>query len=308
MLQRLLKPWFVFRPTQLIRRLVSQMRPASPGYAPMRTSWGAEILADPAKTIGRSISTTGLYDLAVSEALARLITPGDTVVDAGANVGYMTVLAGMVTGPTGRVLAFEPHPELFGVLERNVAAARAMFGGTFHTTHAALGDRTGTAELQVPAAFESNDGLCRIRASPAGDGHVMNVRMSTLDEVLTDTRPVVLKLDVEGFEPQVLKGAARSLARRQIRHVVFEEHATSGGETARLLEGAGYRIFALGWSLLGPKVGAVGAGRYAKEYESPSFIASLAPDEVLARCARRGWRVLETLTVDTLAPSVPGNP
>ncbi len=47
----------------------------------------------------------------MSEVLARLIDPGDTVVDAGANVGYMTVLAAAAAGPTGRVVAFEPHPE-----------------------------------------------------------------------------------------------------------------------------------------------------------------------------------------------------
>ena len=59
---------------------------------------GDGVLADSTKTIGQSIRTTGLYDLAVSEVLARLIDPGDTVVDAGANVGYMTVLAAAAAG------------------------------------------------------------------------------------------------------------------------------------------------------------------------------------------------------------------
>jgi hypothetical protein len=155
----------------LVRRAVSGRLQPSYGYTPLQTSWGTEVIADPSRTIGRSIVTTGLYDIAVSESLARLVAPGDTVVDAGANVGYMTVLAGVAAGPTGRILSFEPHPQLFEVLQRNVANVRGRLNlGTFETHQVALGDRAGTAELQLPPDFESNDGIARISpaARPAG--------------------------------------------------------------------------------------------------------------------------------------------
>ena len=84
------------------------------------------MIVDPTRAIGRSIVTTGLFDLAVSELLARLIDPGDIVVDAGANVGYMTVLAATAAGRSGRVLAFEPHPELFAVLCQNAGYAMEL--------------------------------------------------------------------------------------------------------------------------------------------------------------------------------------
>ena len=104
------------------------------------------MIADPAKMIGRSLFTTGIYDIAVSEVLARLIAPaGDTVVDAGANVGYMTLLAGVAAGSSGRVLSWEPHPELVSVLQSNVAALNARGGAADITIrNAALGPEPDT--------------------------------------------------------------------------------------------------------------------------------------------------------------------
>src|SRR5882724_10865694 len=90
MLSRLWKPWFIYRPTQAFKRVFCQWRRPSGGYRSLPVAWGLEVIADPGKTIGHSIWTTGIYDLAVSEVIARLVQPGDTVIDAGANVGYMS--------------------------------------------------------------------------------------------------------------------------------------------------------------------------------------------------------------------------
>ena len=126
-MKRLWKPWYVWRPWQLVSRLDYSIRGPRAGYTEMRIAWGMSILADARKTIGRSIRTTGIYDLAVSEILARVVRPGDTVVDAGANVGYMTLLTAIAAGPSGKVMAWEPHPELFGVLKRNVSSLSTRF-------------------------------------------------------------------------------------------------------------------------------------------------------------------------------------
>jgi hypothetical protein len=95
-LSQIAKPWYVWRPWQLVRRASIVISPPQSGYTALPVAWGISVIADPAKMIGRSLFTTGIYDIAVSEVLARLIKPGDTVVDAGANVGYMTLLAGQV--------------------------------------------------------------------------------------------------------------------------------------------------------------------------------------------------------------------
>ncbi len=268
-------------------------QPRPHGFAPLSTSWGAQIIADPARAIGRSILTTGVYDLAVSEALFRLISPRETVVDAGANVGYMTVLAATAVGTGGKVLSFEPHPELFAVLTRNIAAARrAGACGEVKAYQAAVGDEPGTAHLCLPPGFDKNDGLASIESQPSAVGRSLPVRMVTLDEVLGDAAVSLLKIDVEGYEPKVLKGSAHALSQRRVRHVIFEDHSIRNSEAARILRDAGYRVFSLGWSIRGPRVKPLGAGSQPSRNEAPSFIATLEPDEVLARCRPTGWATL----------------
>jgi FkbM family methyltransferase len=289
---RLWKPWFVYRPDRLIRRVVTAFRPPSRGYIPLQTSWGVRVIADPTRTIGQSILTTGVYDLAVSEALARLVSPGDTVVDAGANVGYMTVLASVAAGPSGKVVSIEPHARLFAVLQENIAAVRKQLNISRIELHnVALGDQPGTAELQLPPGFDSNDGIARIgQATPGGQS--VTVPVEALDGVLGEGSAAVLKLDVEGYEAQVLRGSAHLLAGRRVRHIVFEDHAVDGSEVIRLLREAGYYLFSLGWSMRGLRIQPIEAGSLATKYEAPNFIGTLDPDEVLARCRPKGWLVL----------------
>jgi FkbM family methyltransferase len=253
------------------------------------------ILADPTKTLGRSIWTTGIYDLAVSEVLARLIQPGDVVIDGGANIGYMTLLAATTAGPSGKVLSFEPHPKLFSILEQNVArASQAVPMARVVLRNTALGERAGQAELIVPERFAENEGLAYIDRDGAPGARRLTVGMETIDEVLGADSVAMLKLDVEGYELQALEGATRSLAARRIRHIVFEDHQGRGSAAMRLLASVGYRVYSIGWSVKGPKLAPAEGGRLAKEYEAPSYLATFEPDEVSRRCSRHGWSVLRS--------------
>ena len=303
MLGHLSKPWFVYRPSQLARRAL-RWTTATPGLHPLETAWGATIVADPSRTIGHSIVTTGVFDLAVSEVLARLIDRGATVVDAGANVGYMTVLAATASGATGRVLAFEPHPELFAVLQQNIERYQSRFTTRPAAKHdagppaanvtphnIALGDRDGVATLVVPTSFGSNDGTAHLAVDgTATPGVPVNVRR--LDAVLGNTVVDVMKLDVEGFEAQVLMGAARALGERRIRHVIFEDHDVTQSGAARVLRDTGYTLFAVGWTLNRLVLQPLAAGPLAHAYEAPSFIATREPELVVERCRATGWHVL----------------
>src|SRR5262249_43136679 len=119
----------------------------------------------------------------------------------------------------------------------------------------------------------------------------IQVQLETIDEVLGATPVDVMKLDVEGGELQVIYGARRTL-RAGVRHIVFEEHRGPGSDAMRYLESIGYTIFAIGWSIRGPKLGPLSGARLAAPYESPNYVATLAPDDVQRRCARSGWLTL----------------
>jgi FkbM family methyltransferase len=291
MIDRVWKPWFVYRPSQLVRRLRPGL--AAAGFHPVETAWGGTLLVDPTRTIGHSIATTGVFDLAVSEAIARLVPPGGVVVDAGANVGYMSVLAAMAAGPAGRVEAFEPHPALVSVLRQNVAASERTGGSAPIAVHAtALGDRAGTAALLLPEEFGANDGTARVIDSPGQRGQTNDVPMMTLDDVIGETRLDVIKMDVEGFEAHVLAGARRAIESRRITHVVFEDHDVERSEVVQRLKGAGYQLFALGWAMRRLRVEPLAKSGVAHHYEAPSFIATTDANGLASACRSPGWRAL----------------
>ena len=228
----------------------------------------------------------------MSESLARLIKPGDTVIDAGANVGYMTLLAGVAAGSSGRILSWEPHPELFSVLERNVASLNARGGAAaIAIRNAALGAEPGCAELILPASMEANDGVAYI-GEANGFTRSMSVIVETIDDIVGETPIAVMKLDVEGAELGVLSGARRALGEGRITHIVFEDHVGADSPVARLLIANGYRIFSLGWSVRGLTVSEDPHERLVSAYEAPSFIASLEPQQVINACRRPGWATL----------------
>lgn len=293
MIGRLWKPWFVYNPPQLFGRFLASARPNTPGYQPLSTAWGVPVLADPVKNVGWSIKTTGVFDLAVSEVLSRLVDPGDVVIDGGANVGYMSLLLSVTAGRHGTLLSFEPHPELFGILERNIATLRRdLPGARFELHQAALGETNGTAQLVVPSEFATNDGLCHLAEDSVSPGATIPVDVETIDACLGARQAKVMKLDVEGYELPALRGTARALSDHRIRHIVFEDHVGGNSDVVCYLRSAGYQVFALGWSMRGPILAPVVEGRLASEYEAPSYIASIAPDEAIARMRPRGWRVL----------------
>lgn len=288
------KPWYVWRPTQLAVRFWRGCQRTPTGYRPISVAWGSSILANPTTTVGRSLWTTAVHDLAVSETLARLIDAGDLVIDAGAHVGYMTVLAAIAAGDRGRVLAFEPHPDLFELLERNVAQARAAARlAPVILRNAALGERCADATLAVPPGFDTNDGIARIQED-ASAGRSVPIKMETIDAALGRASASVLKIDVEGYELQVLRGAACALGAQRIRHVVFEDFEGSSGEPTRFLQSLGYRVYGIGWSVRGLCLGPASRGHFAKEYEAPSYLATVDERDALERCSAPGWLVLRT--------------
>ena len=289
---RLFKPWYVWRPWQLVARLRYELGNPRSGYGPNQTAWGVSILADPRKTIGRSIRTTGVYDLAVSEVMARLVRQGDTVVDAGANVGYMTLLAAIAAGPSGRVTAWEPHPELFGVLQNNVwSLSGSVQCASVTMRNAALGETSGAVELNVPPGMATNDGLSYVGDRSGSDTTIL-VDLESIDETFGDQSISILKLDVEGSELAVLRGASRLLRGGRIRDIVFEDHLGRDGQVIPLLVSLGYEVFSIGWSVAGPRLGALADGSLAQSYEAPSYLATRASKDALRLCREGGWLTL----------------
>lgn len=142
--------------------------------------------------------------------LRRIVRPGATFVDVGANVGYFSRLIATACRP-GRIISFEPHPALVPVLRRNVAGLEPAV-----EVHAcALGDSSTTVALHSAA---HNIGDTRVREVSEGDTTAPMVRF---DDVVRG-RVDVVKIDVQGFEAEVLRGMTRTIAENPQLVVVAE--------------------------------------------------------------------------------------
>lgn len=195
----------------------------------------------------------GHYELETVWTIKRLLHPGFTAVDVGANVGCHSLLMGALVGAAGQVLACEPHPTIFDRLVRNVALNRLS---QVRPIPVALSDAAGEQVLHSFPADAGNRGTATLLAKNAVLGAPeLRVRVETLDDLLDlngCTRLDLIKIDTEGNEQKVLNGAIRSIARFK-PHVLFEfdRHTWSGANasfdtTAGSLVELGYGLYLVG--------------------------------------------------------------
>lgn len=252
--------------------------------------WGLPLRIDTEEDIGKAVLRLGIYDLAVSEALWRLVDPGDLVLDVGANIGYMTGIMALRSGHAGRVLAFEPHPGLYEELLHNAAlSARRRQLAPIEVLPLALSDEAGEAYLEAGEEFGRNRGVARLTGR---DGAALRVRAATLDQVLAGAAAGLVKIDVEGHERQVLAGARDALAGGRIRTVVYEAYAEEARTIEADLKGFGYTVLGLGRDFFGLRLGPAGRPPDLPPYDAPSYLATRDPADAARRCAARGWHVL----------------
>jgi FkbM family methyltransferase len=186
-------------------------------------------------------------------AIARLVGPDDIVVDVGANVGAHAIAMSRRVGSGGRVIAFEPVPTTAWLMRENLALNKIENVELFE---AAVSDAPGLVEMNV---FDQRFSAWNSRGAAVNDGiapvEVVSVPAQTLDAVMADAgveRIGFLKIDVEGFEVDVLRGASGLLDEGAIECLSFEISKVpleASGHTARevfgLLSSSGYRSYKL---------------------------------------------------------------
>lgn len=175
----------------------------------------------------------GEYDRDEAALLRRLLRPGDTVADVGAHVGWYTVLLGSIVGPEGLVIAFEP----LETTRRQLAANLALNPqAPVRVVPCALGADAGEVDIHVFAGLPH--GHASVSTLHRDDYVTHRVRRSTLDAELTGDRIALLKLDAEGAELDVLRGAAATLSGDAAPIVLMEVNretaAAAGHEPADL--------------------------------------------------------------------------
>lgn len=179
------------------------------------------------------------YEEEVGAAIARHLKCGAVFWDVGAHVGWFSLYAARIVGKDGAVVAFEPSPDVFALLQRNVPPEVEVVA-------CAVGARNGSASFAsqgTSSAASLIERVTRINAAhhPGEPIQQAEVSIMTLDSALESGRrsPDILKIDVEGYELEVLRGA-RSLLASCKPAIVAEIHPLqlqlSGGSEAMLFE------------------------------------------------------------------------
>lgn len=185
--------------------------------------------------IGRAIFLCGELDRKVGRTIKRYVSPGDIVLDVGANLGLVSLQ--MASKGADRILAFEPNPAPLKFLD-DTLSANAECGIELHKV--ALGRANGQMPIDTPVG---NMGRASLDVDPSSKTPSSTVPVVKLSDLLVQEgvdRVDFMKIDVEGFEAQVLEGLFCGAVRP--KRILFEEHEVNGSKTVQLLHEEGYVI------------------------------------------------------------------
>lgn len=184
----------------LLRPLANLVLPRDPRLVTVRAGTGAglRLVINPRQ---EKYYWSGLYEPRAQEAVAQHLALGNVMWDVGAHIGFLSAIAARAVGPRGHVVAFEPLPQNVARLRQTVEA-----NGLTNMTirEVALSSSVGTSAFYVHSS-SSMGGLAR------ADGSLrIDVPTTTLDNELgVSPVPTLVKIDVEGFEDQVIAGGQR---------------------------------------------------------------------------------------------------
>lgn len=173
---------------------------------------GARLIVSDRQNYATLVYTCGLWDFSEQAFLLHLLRPEDTFVDVGSNVGGYAVLASAVAG--ARSIAFEPVSETFAELQRNLRLNGIE--PLVQTYCCALGETAGVNRMT-----SGRGGLNHVVTDTAAPDTV-EVATTRLDAALAGTTCRLIKLDAEGFELNILRGAPETLARPSLQALIIE--------------------------------------------------------------------------------------
>ena len=211
---------------------------------------GYDQLLDLRQWPSRAVYFTGrYYDVATQNLLQKLLRPGDTFVDIGANEGMISLLASRLVGPSGKVIAFEPNPFPRSFLENAIARNGIA---NIRLEDYGVGHPPARLPLTVPKA-NSGQGSFGERDPYAGDADVVECEVKPADPLLAQYTPNLIKIDVEGFELKALTGIRETLERVHppiIMEIVgrhLQRAGTSVAEIREFMSGLGYSAQTISW-------------------------------------------------------------
>jgi len=204
-------------PVRSLARFVAWQVRSRAASAPIPVKFvdGTKLLVSRGQTGATGNVYTGLHEFSEMAFVLHVLRPADLFVDVGANVGSYTILAAGAVG--AECVAFEPDPDTMTALARNVAANGLE--NRVDLRQSVVGSSQGTAMFT-----KGGDTLNHVAAND--DEAARGIPMTTLDVALGGRSAQVLKIDVEGYEREVLSGSSATLSDPRMIAVIMETNGS----------------------------------------------------------------------------------
>ena len=243
---------------------------------------GGEVLASLNDYVGKSAYFVGDLDRKVSWILSQIVKEGDTVFDIGANIGIVTLHLSQLTKSSGMVYAFEPNPYLAALLRETLLKNSLSNVKLFPI---ALGSQKSKLQLSIP---DGNMGAASlVRRSQFINQKIIDVEVDTLANIIEQEKIKnikLIKIDVEGFEADVLKGGMSFLKEVKPTVILFELNQYDGSfwqqPVVEILRECGYGFFSVPKCLLKMRLVKISHSQ-SVEPEGHDFLAVACGDSYL---------------------------
>jgi FkbM family methyltransferase len=195
--------------------------PSIDGPVIVRTNLGFYMLVDPLKDHGleKNIFAYGVYEKGTLNFLISILNLGDIFFDVGANIGLMSITAAIVVGTQGQIYSFEPLSEVYNVLQYNITLNQLK---NVKTNKIALGSKEESRMIyEKPHISKGSASFLKTDNSLNGE----QIQIQTVDKFISQNnigKIKAIKIDVEGWELEVLKGATHLLSRRDAPIIIIE--------------------------------------------------------------------------------------
>lgn len=204
----------------LSRALSKMLIPKPTGEVVARTIYGFDLLINPAIDNGveHSLYYFGTYEKGTLHFIRQHLKPGEVFLDIGANIGLMSLFAAQCAGTQGKVYSFEANPDTAKILRYNIHLNQSH---NIEVVEKAIGNAHGS--IKIYANWSVNRGGATL-IKPKEEGASYQVELTRMDDFeYLQTQPVAMaKIDVEGFELDVLKGMHKLLSRPEAPALIVE--------------------------------------------------------------------------------------
>jgi len=213
-----------------------------------RMACGSRMCLETGDLLSQRVACEEAFEPAVRRTFSEIAGRGVNVIDIGANIGYYTLLAASIIGESHRVYSFEPQPRVARNLRRNIELNQLENVTVYEC---ALSDREGHADFYLPVAGMDAHGSLAANGRFQVRGQV-SVPTRPLDAVLAelgDPKIGLIKMDAEGAELSIFKGASKLLGSADRPSIIFEaneDNTRAFGYTVfellQFIHGFGYEL------------------------------------------------------------------